>query len=208
MSSTQILGLLRQKVCARAGKDLDLTRKVHDYFRKYDSNGDGQLSKKELNRSIQDMCQVYLKDQQLSELFDVIDTNGDGILDRKEILGTFLGRKNELEKNNFAAAWPACDPSAHALESINRMPKGRVLKQPIFNGERKNSQFLVKPSAQTNSKSAADILKVGNFRRVVRRVSQLSRSVQCIVYNVFIAFYCHHVIAFYCHHVKDYSFKN
>jgi hypothetical protein len=165
MTPTQVIGLLRQKVCARAGKGLDLTRKVHDYFRKYDSNGDGELSKEELRQSIQDMCQVYLKDQQLNELFDVIDINGDGILDRKEILSTFLGRRNEshLEKNKFAAAWPECDPSARALESINHMPKRHALKQPTHNSERKNSQFLVKPSAHINSKSAADLLKVGRF---------------------------------------------
>jgi hypothetical protein len=74
---------------------------VHDYFRKYDSNGDGQLSKEELGQSLKEMCQVYLKDEQLTKLVDTIDSNGDGILDRKEVLATFLGRRNtsHLETN-------------------------------------------------------------------------------------------------------------
>jgi hypothetical protein len=115
MTSTQVIGLLRQKVCARAGTELDLTRKVYDYFRKYDSNGDGQLSKEEFRQSLEDMCQVYLKDQQLNELFDDIDINGDGVLDRKEVLATFLGRRNTPHLQTCLEMNPALSNRKHLL---------------------------------------------------------------------------------------------
>ncbi|KAL5543139.1 hypothetical protein UlMin_010849 [Ulmus minor] len=52
-------------------------------FQMFDKNGDGRISKKELNDSLENLG-IFIPDKELSQMINKIDVNGDGCVDLEE----------------------------------------------------------------------------------------------------------------------------
>ncbi|KAF2586655.1 hypothetical protein F2Q70_00037628 [Brassica cretica] len=57
-------------------------------FQMFDKNGDGKITKQELNDSLKNLG-IYIPDQELVQMIEKIDLNGDGYVDSEEFGGLF-----------------------------------------------------------------------------------------------------------------------
>lgn len=76
--------------------DSDELRRV---FQMFDRNGDGRITKKELNDSLEKMG-IFIPDGELSQMIDKIDVNGDGCVDIDEfgsLYQTIMDERDEEE---------------------------------------------------------------------------------------------------------------
>ncbi|XP_057498165.1 calmodulin-like protein 3 [Actinidia eriantha] len=68
-------------------------------FQMFDKNGDGRITKKELNDSLQNMG-IFIPDSELTQMIKKIDVNGDGCVDINEfeaLYQTIMAEKDEGE---------------------------------------------------------------------------------------------------------------
>lgn len=68
-------------------------------FQMFDHNGDGRISKKELNDSLENLG-IYIPDVELSQMIERIDVNGDGCVDIDEfgaLYKSIMEEKDEEE---------------------------------------------------------------------------------------------------------------
>ncbi|KAK1398064.1 calmodulin-like protein 3 [Heracleum sosnowskyi] len=68
-------------------------------FHMFDRNGDGKITKKELNDSLQNLG-MFIPDEELVQIIDKIDVNGDGYVDMDEfgaLYKTIMDEKDEEE---------------------------------------------------------------------------------------------------------------
>ncbi|KAK1386811.1 calmodulin-like protein 3 [Heracleum sosnowskyi] len=76
--------------------DADELRKVFEMF---DHNGDGRITKQELNESLEKMG-IFIPDQELSQMIEKIDVNKDGCVDIDEfgdLYQTIMNTREEEE---------------------------------------------------------------------------------------------------------------
>lgn len=57
-------------------------------FQMFDKNGDGKITKQELNDSLKNLG-IYIPEQELVQMIEKIDLNGDGYVDSEEFGGLF-----------------------------------------------------------------------------------------------------------------------
>ncbi|KAL8133668.1 calmodulin-like protein 3 [Apium graveolens] len=79
-----------------ARMDADELRKVFEMF---DHNGDGRITKQELNQSLENMG-IFIPDQELSQMIEKIDVNKDGCVDIDEfgdLYQTIMNTREEEE---------------------------------------------------------------------------------------------------------------
>lgn len=85
--------------------DANATRSVMDQaeldrvFQMFDHNGDGRISKKELNDSLENLG-IYIPDVELTQMIERIDVNGDGCVDIDEfgaLYKSIMEEKDEEE---------------------------------------------------------------------------------------------------------------
>ncbi|KAJ6683314.1 hypothetical protein OIU85_007040 [Salix viminalis] len=68
-------------------------------FQMLDRNGDGKITKKELNDSLENLG-IFIHDKELTQMIETIDANGDGFVDIDEFGGLYqslMGEKDEEE---------------------------------------------------------------------------------------------------------------
>lgn len=68
-------------------------------FQMFDRNGDGRISKKELNDSLENLG-IYIPDVELTQMIERIDVNGDGCVDIDEfgaLYKSIMEEKDEEE---------------------------------------------------------------------------------------------------------------
>jgi len=68
-------------------------------FQMFDRNGDGKITKKELNDSLQNLG-IFIPDKELTQMIDNIDVNRDGFVDIDEfgsLYQTIMDEKDEEE---------------------------------------------------------------------------------------------------------------
>lgn len=68
-------------------------------FQMFDHNGDGRISKKELNDSLENLG-IYIPDAELTQMIERIDVNGDGCVDIDEfgaLYKSIMEEKDEEE---------------------------------------------------------------------------------------------------------------
>ncbi|KAK9756228.1 hypothetical protein RND81_01G082600 [Saponaria officinalis] len=68
-------------------------------FQMFDRNGDGKITKKELNDSLQNLG-IFIPDKELTQMIDKIDANRDGFVDIEEfgsLYQTIMDEKDEEE---------------------------------------------------------------------------------------------------------------
>ena len=68
-------------------------------FQMFDRNGDGRITKKELNDSLENMG-IFIPDPELTQMIEKIDVNGDGFVDIDEfgaLYQSIVGERDEEE---------------------------------------------------------------------------------------------------------------
>ncbi|XVF32051.1 hypothetical protein REPUB_Repub17cG0048500 [Reevesia pubescens] len=64
----------------------------------FDRNGDGKITKKELNDSLENLG-IFIPDKELSQMIEKIDVNGDGYVDIDEFGGLYQMIMNERDED-------------------------------------------------------------------------------------------------------------
>ncbi|KAJ6289787.1 hypothetical protein OIU78_025659 [Salix suchowensis] len=68
-------------------------------FQMFDRNGDGKITKKELNDSLENLG-IFIHDKELTQMIETIDANGDGFVDIDEfgeLYQSLMGENDEEE---------------------------------------------------------------------------------------------------------------
>ncbi|KAL1361878.1 hypothetical protein HN51_010191 [Arachis hypogaea] len=68
-------------------------------FQMFDRNGDGRISKKELNDSLEKLG-IYIPDKELDQMIEKIDVNGDGWVDMEEFGELYMSIMDEREERD------------------------------------------------------------------------------------------------------------
>lgn len=75
------------------------TEELKRVFHMFDRNGDGRITKKELNDSLENMG-IFMSDSDLAQMINKIDVNGDGYIDIDEfgaLYETIMEERDEEE---------------------------------------------------------------------------------------------------------------
>lgn len=75
--------------------DADELRRV---FQMFDRNGDGRITKKELNDSLENMG-IFIPDKELAQMIQKIDVNGDGCVDIDEFGALYQSIMDERDED-------------------------------------------------------------------------------------------------------------
>ncbi|KAL3506727.1 hypothetical protein ACH5RR_032109 [Cinchona calisaya] len=75
--------------------DADELRRV---FQVFDRNGDGRITRKELNDSLENMG-IFIPDKELAQMIEKIDINGDGCVDIDEFGGLYQSIMDERDED-------------------------------------------------------------------------------------------------------------
>jgi hypothetical protein len=87
-----IVGMITQKIYARAKNDTDVKRTVLSAFRQFDSNKDGSgssMTQEQLHKTVRAFFDLSLTGSQMDGLFRFVDTNGDGLIDYQDFIVAF-----------------------------------------------------------------------------------------------------------------------
>ncbi|KAL1544892.1 EF-hand domain [Salvia divinorum] len=101
-------------------------------FQMFDTNGDGWISKSELNDSLESMG-IFIPGDELSQMIDLVDVNGDGCVDIDEfatLYQTIMDDRNEEE--DMKKAFNVFDQNGDGfitIEELNSVLASLGLKQ-------------------------------------------------------------------------------
>ncbi|KAK4420240.1 Calmodulin-like protein 5 [Sesamum alatum] len=90
-------------------------------FQMFDRNGDGRITKKELNDSLQNMG-ISIPDEELSQMIDKVDVNGDGCVDIDEfgtLYQTIMDERDEEE--DMKEAFNVFDQNGDGFISVDEL---------------------------------------------------------------------------------------
>jgi hypothetical protein len=94
-----IVGMITQKIYARARNDTDVKRTVLSAFRQFDSGattadgGSGSsMTQEQLHKTVRAFFDLSLTGSQMDDLFRYVDTNSDGLIDYQDFLVAFTKR--------------------------------------------------------------------------------------------------------------------
>uniref|UniRef100_A0A5B6ZPI0 EF-hand domain-containing protein n=1 Tax=Davidia involucrata TaxID=16924 RepID=A0A5B6ZPI0_DAVIN len=100
--------------------DLNELRRV---FQMFDRNGDGRITKKELNDSLENMG-IFIPDTELTQMIEKIDVNGDGCVDIDEfgeLYQSILDERNEEEEDDMREAFNVFDQNGDGFITVDEL---------------------------------------------------------------------------------------
>ncbi|XP_015583372.1 calmodulin-like protein 3 [Ricinus communis] len=84
-------------VPSAARKRMDSTE-LKKVFQMFDTNGDGRITKEELNGSLENLG-IFIPDKELSQMMETIDVNGDGGVDIEEFGALYQSIMDEKDED-------------------------------------------------------------------------------------------------------------
>lgn len=94
-SSTAVVSTASTSQPPRVRMDADELRRV---FQMFDRNGDGRITKKELNDSLENMG-IFIPDKELEQMIEKIDVNRDGCVDIDEFGALYQSIMDERDED-------------------------------------------------------------------------------------------------------------
>jgi len=82
---------------------------IDKVFRAMDINGDGKLSKDEIQLGFAQYFGRSLDDKEVDEMFDKVDADGSGAIDYSEFVVATMNEKNMLSNNKLQTAFKMFD---------------------------------------------------------------------------------------------------
>ncbi|XP_028122836.1 calmodulin-like protein 3 [Camellia sinensis] len=98
--------------------DADELRRV---FQMFDKNGDGRITKKELNESLENMG-IFIPDSELTHMIEKIDVNGDGCVDIDEFGALYQSIMDEKdEEEDMREAFKVFDQNGDGFITVEEL---------------------------------------------------------------------------------------
>ncbi|XP_021733483.1 calmodulin-like protein 3 [Chenopodium quinoa] len=137
-------------------------------FQMFDRNGDGKITKKELNDSLQNLG-IYIPDRELSQMIEKIDVNKDGYVDMEEfgaLYQTIMDERDEEE--DMREAFNVFDQNGDGfitVEELRSVLQSLGLKQgrTIDDCKKMISKVDVDGDGMVNYKEFKQMMKGGGF---------------------------------------------
>ncbi|XP_062107818.1 calmodulin-like protein 7 [Humulus lupulus] len=91
-------------------------------FQMFDRNGDGRITKKELNDSLENLG-IFIPDKELSQMIAKIDANGDGCVDMEEFgeLYRSIMDNREAEDDDMKEAFDVFDQNGDGFITVDEL---------------------------------------------------------------------------------------
>ncbi|CAM8979443.1 unnamed protein product [Rhodiola kirilowii] len=92
-------------------------------FQMFDRNGDGRITQKELNDSLQNLG-IYIPDKELTLMIDKIDANGDGCVDIDEfgeLYQSLMDEREEEGEEDVREAFNVFDQNGDGFISVEEL---------------------------------------------------------------------------------------
>ncbi|KAL9665941.1 hypothetical protein QQ045_000262 [Rhodiola kirilowii] len=92
-------------------------------FQMFDGNGDGRITQKELNDSLQNLG-IYIPDKELTLMIDKIDANGDGCVDIDEfgeLYQSLMDEREEEGEEDVREAFNVFDQNGDGFISVEEL---------------------------------------------------------------------------------------
>ncbi|XP_010678981.1 calmodulin-like protein 3 [Beta vulgaris subsp. vulgaris] len=137
-------------------------------FQMFDRNGDGKITKKELNDSLQNLG-IYIPDKELTQMIEKIDVNKDGFVDMEEfgsLYQTIMDERDEEE--DMREAFNVFDQNGDGfitVEELRSVLQSLGLKQgrTIDDCRKMISKVDVDGDGMVNYKEFKQMMKGGGF---------------------------------------------
>ncbi|KMT10122.1 hypothetical protein BVRB_5g118850 [Beta vulgaris subsp. vulgaris] len=134
----------------------------------FDRNGDGKITKKELNDSLQNLG-IYIPDKELTQMIEKIDVNKDGFVDMEEfgsLYQTIMDERDEEE--DMREAFNVFDQNGDGfitVEELRSVLQSLGLKQgrTIDDCRKMISKVDVDGDGMVNYKEFKQMMKGGGF---------------------------------------------
>lgn len=89
----------------------------------FDRNGDGRISKKELNDSLENLG-IFIPDPELTQMIQNIDVNGDGCVDIDEfgaLYRSIMDERDEEEEEDMKEAFKVFDQNGDGFITVDEL---------------------------------------------------------------------------------------
>ncbi|WCJ41341.1 Calmodulin-like protein 5 [Euphorbia peplus] len=96
---------------------------LKNVFQMFDKNGDGRITKSELNNSLENMG-IFIPDKELTQMIENIDVDGDGCVDIDEfrdLYSSILDEKDAAEEENMKEAFDVFDQNGDGFISVDEL---------------------------------------------------------------------------------------
>ncbi|KAM7265520.1 hypothetical protein ACFE04_003203 [Oxalis oulophora] len=137
-------------------------------FQMFDRNGDGKITKKELNHSLENLG-IFIPDKELTQMIEKIDVNGDGFVDIDEFGGLYQTIMDERdEEEDVREAFNVFDQNGDGfitVEELRSVLSSLGLKQgrTIEDCKRMINQVDADGDGKVNYKEFKQMMKNGGF---------------------------------------------
>ena len=101
--------------------NLDEIKKLRNIFIKFDSNGDGHLTKEELMHGLMEMMEKEEAKKEVNRLMELIDTDGNGFIEYEEFLRASMDKKKLLSKKNLKIVFDYLDKNKNGKISYDEI---------------------------------------------------------------------------------------
>merc|ERR1740115_327631 len=110
---------------------------IDKVFRAMDVNGDGKLSKEEIQNGYHKFFGRSLNDEEIDEMFDKVDADGSGEIDYSEFVVATMNEKNLLSNNKLQTAFKMFDKDGGGSISTDEIRQvlsfGQNLDEKVVN---------------------------------------------------------------------------
>ncbi|KAF7132734.1 hypothetical protein RHSIM_Rhsim09G0029100 [Rhododendron simsii] len=97
------------------------TAEIRRVFQMFDKNGDGRITKKELNDSLENMG-IFIPDPELTQMIEKIDVNGDGCVDIDEFGALYQSIMEERdEEEDMREAFNVFDQNGDGFITVEEL---------------------------------------------------------------------------------------
>ncbi|KAF5742736.1 hypothetical protein HS088_TW09G00796 [Tripterygium wilfordii] len=150
-----------------AQKRMEMTE-LKRVFQMFDRNGDGRITKKELNESLENMG-IFIPDKELAQMIEKIDVNGDGCVDIEEFGVLYQSIMDERDhEEDMMEAFNVFDQNGDGFITVDELRSvlGSLgLKQGkcVENCKKMIMKVDVDGDGMVNYKEFKQMMKAGDF---------------------------------------------
>ena len=124
---------------------------IDKVFRAMDLNGDGKLSKDEIQGGFAQYFGKSLNDKEVDEMFDKVDADGSGAIDYSEFVVATMNEKNLLSNNKLQTAFKMFDKDGGGSISTDE------IKQVLAFGQNLDEKVIAEVIKQVDANGDGEI---------------------------------------------------
>ena len=137
---------------------------IDKVFRAMDINGDGKLSKDEIQQGFAQYFGRSLNDKEVDEMFEKVDADGSGAIDYSEFVVATMNEKNLLSNNKLQTAFKMFDKDGGGSISTDE------IKQVLAFGQNLDEKVIAEVIKQVDANGDGEI-SFEEFAEMMKNVS-------------------------------------